>query len=71
MPKTIFEEKELIHELELEVTRYSKKIDAFKEELAGQVLENYNINWHVKKRASLRRAGLDLRNAITEFNKKL
>lgn len=72
MPRPILEEKEIVLEFELELTRYVKKLNAFKEELASKLLEGNTItNWNAKARASLRRAGLDLKTAITELNKKL
>jgi len=71
MAGKITEEKKLIAELELELTRYTKKVKAFKKELAEMLLEDYTTNWKVKTRASLRRAGLDLKNTITDFNKEL
>jgi hypothetical protein len=71
MSRPIIEEKEIVHEFELELTRYVKKVNAFKEELASELLEGHTSNWNVKARASLRRAGLDLKTAITELNKKL
>lgn len=71
MSRSILEEKEIVLEFELELTRYVKKVNAFKEELASELLEGNTFNWNAKARASLRRAGLDLKTAITDLNKKL
>ena len=71
MSRPIIEEKEIVHEFELELTRYVKKVNAFKEELASELLKGNTSNWNAKARASLRRAGLDLKTAITELNKKI
>ena len=71
MSRPILEEKEIVLEFELELIRYVKKVNAFKEELASKLLEGETVNWNAKARASLRRAGLDLKTAITDLNKKL
>lgn len=62
------EELEAIKEVNLEIERFQKKMTAFKNRMAAEMLEK-RPSYTIKERAGIKRAALDLRESLLLITK--